>query len=88
MAIIYLLLIFILFVVIGVLSMASSIIRGMFGMGSSVFGKKSRNRKSGNDASASETVRPATAYERRGKVFGPHEGEYVEFEEVKENKTE
>lgn len=84
MALLYLLLVFILIIIVGVLSMAGSIIRSIFGAGRSVFGNKSRNRSAGKDDSRANPS-SRTTYERRAKVFGPHEGEYVDFEEVKEN---
>lgn len=84
MGLIYLLLIFILFIIIGVLSMAGSIIRSIFGMGSSVFGNKSRKKQAPESEEERTSYSRTTTYERRGKLFGPHEGEYVDFEEVKE----
>lgn len=84
MGLIYLLLIFILFVIIGVLSMAGSIIRTIFGVGSSVFGRKTQRKNNEGYPDNTDTARTRTTYERRGKLFGPHEGEYVDFEEVEE----
>lgn len=85
MGLIYLLLIFVLFVIVGVLSMAGSIIRSIFGLGSSVFSNKTRKRQTSAAEKENTTYSRTTTYERRGKLFGPHEGEYVDFEEVKEN---
>lgn len=86
MGLIYLLLIFILIIVIGVLSMAGTIIRNIFGAGRSMFGKKRQNRSDGGDTY--DNIRSTTtSYERRGKVFGPQVGEYVDFEEVNDSNT-
>lgn len=85
MGFVYLLLVFILFIIVGILSVAGSIIRSIFGAGKSVFSRKSRNKDTENDDDT-ETLRSTrTTYERRGKLFGPQEGEYVDFEEVKDD---
>lgn len=86
MGFVYLFLVFILLVVVGILSMAGSIIRSLFGFGSSAFSRKDRNKDMENDDDTSETLHSTkTTYERRGKLFGPQEGEYVDFEEVKDD---
>lgn len=70
-------LIIILFILIAVLFVAGSIIRAIFGNFS--FKKFKRQKTTTNN-------RTYTTFERRNKVFGPNEGEYVEFEEVKDKK--
>lgn len=60
-----------------VLMIAGNVIRLIF----SGFGFKRNNSKKNNTSNN----RTYTAYEKRSKVFGPNEGEYVEFEEIKDN---
>ena len=75
------LLIFVLFIVLAVLFAAGSIIRGLFGGFNKFF-----SPKRGADTNGQNNDRTYTTAERRAKVFGPNEGEYVEYEEIKEDK--
>ena len=71
-------LLIILFIVLAVLITAGNIIRTIF----SGFGFR---RKSNSGERAEKTNnRTYTSYEKRTKVFGPNEGEYVDFEEIKD----
>ena len=71
-------LLIILFVVIAVLITAGNIVRSIF----SVFSFRRKNRT--RESTRNNNDRTYTSYEKRAKVFGPNEGEYVDFEEVKE----
>ncbi|MBO5721111.1 MAG: DUF4834 family protein [Bacteroidales bacterium] len=72
-------LLIILFIVLAVLITAGNIIKSIFsGFG---FNRNKKTNKSSND----RNNRTYTSYEKRTKVFGPNEGEYVDFEEIKEN---
>ena len=71
-------LLIILFVVLAVLITAGNIIRTIFsGFG---FRRKSNSGERTNNTNN----RTYTSYEKRTKVFGPNEGEYVEYEEIKD----
>ena len=70
-------LLIILFIVLAVLITAGNIIKAIFsGFG---FGRKPKMENPQNNNN-----RTYTSYEKRTKVFGPNEGEYVDFEEVKD----
>lgn len=72
--IIFALLLF-LVIIFTVLIAAKNIIKAIFsGLG---FGRKPKMENKQNN-------RTYTSYEKRPKVFGPNEGEYVDFEEVKD----
>lgn len=77
MHIIFFILIFLLVIFLAILMAAGNIIRAIF----SGFGFKRNNSGKSNKSNN----RTYTTYEKRTKVFGPNEGEYVEFEEIKEN---
>lgn len=81
MHLIFGLLIFVLFIVLALLFAAGSIIRGLFGGLNSFF-----SPKRGANTNDQNNDRTYTTAERRSKVFGPTEGEYVDFEEIKEDK--
>ena len=69
-------LLIVLFIVLAVLITAGNIIKAIFsGFG---FGRKNKTESSQNNN------RTYTTYEKRPKVFGPNEGEYVDFEEIKD----
>ena len=71
-------LLILLFIVLAVLVTAGNIIRTIFsGFG---FRRKSNSGESTNNTNN----RTYTSYEKRTKVFGPNEGEYVEYEEIKD----
>ena len=71
-------LLILLFIVLAVLITAGNIIRTIFsGFG---FRRKSNSGESTNNTNN----RTYTSYEKRTKVFGPNEGEYVEYEEIKD----
>ena len=70
-------LLIILFIVIAVLIAAGNIVRSIF----SIFSFKRKNR---TGESTGNNNRTYTTYEKRAKVFGPNEGEYVDFEEIKD----
>jgi hypothetical protein len=66
-----------LFIVLAVLITAGNIIKAIFsGFG---FGRKTKVENTQN-----KNNRTYTTFEKRPKVFGPNEGEYVDFEEVKD----
>ena len=67
-----------LFIVIAVLNTAGNIIRSIF----SVFSFRKKNNFA--ESTNKNNNRTYTSYEKRTKVFGPNEGEYVDFEEVKD----
>lgn len=67
--------VFILFVVFG-LAVLANIIQSLFG-----FGKKSTDSHFGQTSRPEETTAPKT---QKKKVFDDDEGEYVEFEEIKD----
>ncbi|MEG1573723.1 MAG: DUF4834 family protein [Bacteroidales bacterium] len=81
MGLIYLLLIIALFVIFALLAVAGSIIRGIFGGWKNIFRRASSRSSTGQ----TKYERGYTQDEKREKVFGPNEGEYVDFEEVKED---
>ena len=71
-------LLIVLIIVIFALITAGSIVRTIF----SGFGFKRKNRW--DNTNNTNKNRNYTAYEKRPKVFGPNEGEYVEYEEIKD----
>lgn len=75
--------IIILIILIFGLSIISSIFRVFFGLGKK--GSKSSNRNYSNQQTSS---RQETVYEQKKhkKIFDNDEGEYVDFEEIKDNK--
>lgn len=87
MGLIYLLLIFALFVIFALLALAANIVRGIFGGWSNLFRKRGGDTGSRSGSGDTRYGREYTAYEKREKVFGPNEGEYVDFEEVKEEEN-
>lgn len=70
--------IFFLFIILVALLSLRNIIRSIF----SVF--TFRRKKNNGGTTNSSNNRTYTSYEKRAKVFGPNEGEYVDFEEVKD----
>ena len=70
--------IFFLFIILVALLSLRNIIRSIF----SIF--TFRRKKNIGGTTNSSNNRTYTSYEKRAKVFGPNEGEYVDFEEVKD----
>ncbi|MBR5324377.1 MAG: DUF4834 family protein [Muribaculaceae bacterium] len=70
--------IFALLIIFVVLMAVGNIIRSIFSVFS--FRRKNNTRESGSN----NNNRTYTSYEKRTKVFGPNEGEYVDFEEIKD----
>ena len=71
-------LLILLFIILAVLITAGNIIKSIFsGLG---FRRKNNSRENTNNSNG----RTYTSYEKRTKVFGPNEGEYVDFEEIKD----
>ena len=71
-------LLILLFIVLAVLITAGNIIRTIF----SGLGFRRKNNSGENLTNSNN--RTYTSYEKRTKVFGPNEGEYVEYEEIKD----
>lgn len=71
-------LLILLFIVLAVLITAGNIIRTIFS------GLGFRRKNNSGENSTNSNNRTYTSYEKRTKVFGPNEGEYVEYEEIKD----
>ena len=70
--------IFALLIIFVVLMAVGNIIRSIF----SVFSFRRKNNTV--ESTSNGNNRTYTSYEKRTKVFGPNEGEYVEYEEIKD----
>ena len=70
--------IFALVIIFVVLMAVGNIIRSIF----SVF--SFRRKYNSGESTSNNNNRTYTSYEKRTKVFGPNEGEYVDFEEIKD----
>lgn len=74
-------LIFIIFIILFGVSVIASILRALFG-----FGRKSTFRTSQGQRQTEEDRAEQEAAQPKKKIFEKTEGEYVDFEEIKEDK--
>ncbi|MBR4312139.1 MAG: DUF4834 family protein [Bacteroidaceae bacterium] len=77
------------FIAIAIIAIGTSIIRGILGFILGLFGSPKRSqahtRKSGQwSSSQSQSQQTNSANKKRDKIFDKSDGEYVDFEEIKE----